>query len=179
MITVRALTEADWPLVEHIYRQGIEDGEATFETDPPSWEQFDESKVQAPRLVAHDEAGTLLGWAAASLVSRREVYRGVVEHSIYVSREARGQGIGRVLLQALIDGAEDAGYWTIQSAIFPENVASIRLHESLDFRTVGRRERIARSARGPHAGTWRDTVLMERRSARNGVEEDREGEPTR
>ena len=170
MISVRELATTDWPSVEEIYRQGIEDGEATFETETPTWEQFDAAKVPAPRLVAVDEDGAILGWAAASLVSHREVYRGVIEHSIYIDRGARGRGVGRILLEALVDAADGAGYWTIQSGIFPENAASIRLHESLGFRTVGRRERIARSTKGPNAGRWRDTVLVERRSTLNGAD---------
>ncbi|WP_345800383.1 N-acetyltransferase family protein [Microbacterium sp. AZCO] len=170
VIPVRELTAADWPAVAEIYRQGIEDGEATFETSPPTWDEFDAGKVAAPRLVAVDADAGVLGWAAASLVSRREVYRGVIEHSIYVDRAAQGRGVGRLLLTSFVEAADAAGYWTIQSAIFPENAASIRLHESLGFRIVGRRERIARSANGPHAGQWNDTVLLERRSAANGID---------
>lgn len=170
MTAVREMTSADWPAVEEIYAQGIEDGEATFEVAPPSWEQFDAGKVAAPRLVAVDADGAVVGWAAASLVSSRDAYRGVVEHSVYISRAARGQGVGRALLEAFVNAAEDAGYWTIQSSIFPENHASLRLHEAAGFRTIGRRERIARSSLGPHAGQWRDTVLIERRSSHNGTE---------
>lgn len=161
---VRAMTPEDWDRVEEIYRQGIEDGEATFETDPPTWAEFDAGRLQVPRLVAVDDDGAVLGWAAASRVSSREVYRGVIEHSVYVDRAARGRGIGRLLLAAFVEAAEAAGAWTIQSSVFPENAASLRLHEAAGFRVVGRRERIARSARGPHAGTWRDTLLIERRS---------------
>lgn len=162
---VRAMTPEDWDRVEEIYRQGIEDGEATFETDPPTWAEFDAGRLQVPRLVAVDDDGAVLGWAAASRVSSREVYRGVIEHSVYVDRAARGRGIGRLLLAAFVEAAEAAGAWTIQSSVFPGNAASLRLHEAAGFRVVGRRERIARSARGPHAGTWRDTLLIERRSA--------------
>lgn len=162
---VRAMTPEDWDRVEEIYRQGIEDGEATFETDPPTWAEFDAGRLQVPRLVAVDDDGAVLGWAAASRVSSREVYRGVIEHSVYVDRAARGRGIGPLLLAAFVEAAEAAGAWTIQSSVFPENAASLRLHEAAGFRVVGRRERIARSARGPHAGTWRDTLLIERRSA--------------
>lgn len=165
MTRVRAMTPEDWDRVEEIYRQGIEDGEATFETDPPTWAEFDAGRLQVPRLVAVDDDGAVLGWAAASRVSSREVYRGVIEHSVYVDRAARGRGIGRLLLAAFVEAAEAAGAWTIQSSVFPENAASLRLHEAAGFRVVGRRERIARSARGAHAGTWRDTLLIERRSA--------------
>ncbi len=161
-VEVRRLEPNDWPDVESIYAQGIADGNATFESEAPSWEQFDASKHSGLRLVAVD-GGAVIGWAAASPVSAREVYRGVVEHSVYVARDRQGQGIGRQLVQALIDAAEVGGVWTIQSSIFPENGASIRLHEALGFRVVGRRERIALMATGPWAGQWRDTILIERR----------------
>nr|WP_288452548.1 GNAT family N-acetyltransferase [uncultured Microbacterium sp.] len=111
----------------------------------------------------------VVGWVAASAVSARPVYRGVIEHSIYVSPAHRGRGIGRTLLARFLDATDAAGYWTVQSAIFPENAASLRLHESAGFRVVGRRERIARSTLGPRAGTWRDTLLIERRSAIAGT----------
>ncbi|WP_127819141.1 GNAT family N-acetyltransferase [Microbacterium sp. CPCC 204701] len=168
---VRELRPEDWPAVEEIYRHGIEDGEATFETRTPAWHDFDAGRVAAPRLVAHDGDGRVAGWAAASAVSSRPAYRGVIEHSVYVHRDARGQGIGALLLDAFIEGADSAGYWTIQSSVFPENAASLRVHERAGFRIVGRRERIAQSLLGPHAGRWRDTVLIERRSARNGRSE--------
>ncbi|MFI8593564.1 GNAT family N-acetyltransferase [Microbacterium sp. NPDC078428] len=165
MADVRAMAEADWPAVERIYAQGIEDGEATFEVTTPSWQAFDAGKLPALRFVAVNERGALVGWIAASPVSSRPAYRGVVEHSVYIDRSARGHGIGRLLLDVFIDAAEDARIWTIQSSIFPENAASLRLHEAAGFRVVGRRERIARSGAGPHAGCWRDTLLIERRSA--------------
>ncbi len=170
MISVRALTPADWAAVEPIYAQGIADGEATFEIATPSWEAFDAGKLPELRFVATDARDAVVGWVAASAVSSRPAYRGVVEHSVYIDRAARGQGIGRMLLAAFVEAAESAGIWTIQSSIFPENEASLRLHESAGFRVVGRRERIARSGAGPRAGQWRDTVLIERRSARNGRE---------
>lgn len=163
MTNLRALEASDWPGVETIYRQGIDDGEATFETETPKWDTFTAAKIASPRIVAV-EGDRLLGWAAASLVSSRSAYRGVIEHSVYIDRDARGRGIGRLLLDAFVAGADAAGYWTIQSSIFPENTASLRLHEAAGFRVVGTRERIARSQRGPHAGQWRDTVLIERRS---------------
>ena len=167
MIGIRPMRASDWDAVARIYGQGIEDGEATFEVEVPSWTSFDESRLPSLRLVA-DDGESILGWAAASAVSTRAAYRGVIEHSVYVAREARGRGVGRMLLSALIDAAEDAGVWCIQSSVFPENAASLALHERAGFRTVGRRERIARSGRGPHAGLWRDTVLIERRSPING-----------
>lgn len=169
MIQTRPMTAADWPAVEIILAAGIAGGEATFETTTPSWKRFDAGKVTDARLVAIDETGTVVGWAAASPTSAREVYRGVIEHSVYIDPAHHGQGIGRLLLDAFLEAADDAGYWTIQSSIFPENTASIRLHESAGFRIVGRRERIARSQLGPHAGQWRDTVLVERRSIINGT----------
>jgi L-amino acid N-acyltransferase YncA len=161
---LREMTAADWPAVERIYAQGIEEGEATFEVATPSWDAFDAGKLPGMRLVAVDEADLVVGWAAASAVSSRPAYSGVVEHSVYIDRDARGNGVGRLLLDALIAAAEDAGIWTIQSSIFPENAASLRLHEGAGFRVVGRRERIARSGTGPRAGEWRDTILIERRS---------------
>ncbi|WP_438353986.1 N-acetyltransferase family protein [Microbacterium sp. CJ88] len=162
----------DWPSVERIYAQGIEEGEATFEVATPTWDVFDAGKIPALRFVAVRDGGEIIGWVAASAVSSRPVYRGVVEHSVYVDRDARGEGVGRLLLEEFIAAAEAAGVWTIQSSIFPENAASGRLHESLGFRVVGRRERIARSGVGPHTGQWRDTVLIERRSSSVGSDAD-------
>ncbi|WP_322410910.1 N-acetyltransferase family protein [Microbacterium invictum] len=168
MISVRAMTASDWPRVEAILAEGIAEGEATFESTTPSWEQFDSGKIAHPRLVAELD-GEVAGWVAASRVSAREVYRGVIEHSVYVDSLFRGRRIGAVLLQAFLDAADAAGYWTVQSSIFPENTASLRLHERAGFRVVGTREHIAQSTNGPHAGQWRSTVLLERRSARNGL----------
>ena len=156
---IRPLEAGDWGAVEEIYAQGIATGLATFETTTPTWEAFTASRLPAHRLVA-DVDGEVLGWAAVSAVSARPVYAGVVEHSIYVRRTARGRGVGMALLNALIDSTEAAGIWTIQSSIFPQNQASLRLHEKAGFRLVGRRERIARRA----DGTWQDTLLIERRS---------------
>ncbi|MCI0156561.1 GNAT family N-acetyltransferase [Leifsonia shinshuensis] len=161
-MNIRALTPADWPDVERIYADGIATGNATFESEPPSWAHFDASKLQVGRLAAVDEDG-VAGWAAVSPVSAREVYRGVVEHSVYVAERARGHGLGRLLLDELIDACDNAGIWTIQSSIFRENAASLRLHEQAGFRVVGHRERIALMTYGPWAGQWRDTILIERR----------------
>jgi len=171
VISTRRLSSVDWPHVERIYAEGIEDGEATFESAAPTWQEFDAGKRADLRLVAVGDDGSIVGWAAASAVSARAAYRGVVEHSVYVARASRGRGVGRILLLALIGAAEDAGVWTIQSSIFPENAASLRLHDATGFRVVGRREAIAMSARGSRAGRWRDTVLVERRSVRNGRED--------
>jgi phosphinothricin acetyltransferase len=141
-----------------IYQAGIDEGNATFETRVPAWAEFSAARLPGHRFVATD-AGDVLGWVAASAVSDRCVYAGVVEHSVYVHPAARGQGVGRRLLDAFIASTEAAGIWTIQSGIFPENAASVALHQTAGFRVVGTRERIGR-----HHGRWRDVVLMERRS---------------
>lgn len=159
MTEIARMTVAHWPEVERIYAEGIATGQATFETEPPTWESFDATKLPEHRFVALDQ-GHVLGWVAASAVSDRCVYAGVVEHSVDVAAEARGQGIGRLLLDALIASTEAVGVWTIQSGIFPENAASVALHRTAGFREVGRRERIGR-----HHGAWRDVILIERRSA--------------
>ncbi|HET7017573.1 MAG TPA: GNAT family N-acetyltransferase [Streptosporangiaceae bacterium] len=141
-----------------IYQAGIAEGDATFETCAPAWEEFDAARLPDHRFVALTE-GAVVGWVAVSPVSRREVYAGVVEHSVYVDPAARGRGIARLLMTTLIASTEAAGIWTIQSGIFPENTASLALHEAVGFRVVGRRERIAQ-----HHGRWRDVLLVERRS---------------
>lgn len=151
------MTPEDWPAVEAIYAQGIATRLATFEISTPSWDDFDRGRLRDHRFVATED-GSVVGWAALSPTSSRDCYRGVVEHSVYVGEDARGRGIGRVLMDALIESADQAGIWTIQTSIFPENAASVALHESLGFRVVGRRERIAQLG-----GVWRDTLLLERR----------------
>ncbi|GAB3913268.1 phosphinothricin N-acetyltransferase [Microlunatus endophyticus] len=163
-VAVRALQADDWPAVRAIYAEGIATGNATFESAPGDWERFDAQKLGVARVVAATADGTVVGWAAVSPTSTRPVYRGVVEHSVYVGDAARGQGVGRQLLEAMIDATEAAGIWTIQSSIFEENTASLALHDRLGFRVVGRRERIGRMSHGPWAGRWRDTILIERRS---------------
>lgn len=167
-MSIRPLLPDDWPAVEAIFREGIDGGNATFETEPPSWGAFDSSRRRDARLVAVDEVGAVRGWAAASPVSSRAVYRGVIEHSVYVATATHGQGIGRALLRALLDATEQAGCWTVQASIFPENAASLALHEREGFRIVGRREAIALMTIGPHAGEWRDTLLVERRGIISG-----------
>ncbi|KZE88418.1 GNAT family N-acetyltransferase [Microbacterium sp. TNHR37B] len=162
-LAVRAMIAADWPYVEPIYREGILSGNATFESETPTWEHFDEGKLRVGRLVTIDPTGAVVGWIAASPVSTRPMYRGVVEHSLYVAASARGHGVGAALLDAFLSDVDAAGIWTVQSSIFPENAASIRLHERAGFRRVGHRERIAYMNHGPWAGTWRDTILVERR----------------
>ena len=162
---IRPMRAADAKGVLAVYQTGLDAGDASFETEAPSWTAFDEAKLPGHRHVAAGEGtGEVLGWVAASAVSRRRAYAGVVEHSVYVSPTARRRGVGAALLQALIDSTEAAGIWTIQSGIFPENVASIRLHQRKGFRVVGTRERIGRQR-----GRWRDVVLVERRSASIGT----------
>ncbi|MFI2708216.1 GNAT family N-acetyltransferase, partial [Nocardioides sp. CER28] len=151
-----------------IYAAGIATGDATFETTPPTWEAFDAGKLPGHRWVALD-GGRVLGWVAVSSVSDRCVYAGVVEHSVYVDPGAQGRGVGRALLAALVASTEAAGIWTIQSGVFPENVASLALHEAAGFRVVGTRERVGRMSAGPYAGRWRDVVLLERRSGLVGT----------
>jgi phosphinothricin acetyltransferase len=142
-----------------IYQAGIDEGNATFETVAPVWEAFDAAKLPEHRFAAVDADGRVLGWVAASRVSDRCAYAGVVEHSVYVHPAARGRGIASALLKALVDSTERAGIWTIQSGIFPENTASLAVHQRAGFRVIGTRERIGR-----HHGVWRDVVLVERRS---------------
>lgn len=164
-LAFRQMTEADWPEVEKIYCSGIATGEATFEpAPPPSWDAFAAGKRQDLMMVAVEPVGWVLGWVAAGQVSTREVYRGVVEHSIYVHDGAAGQGVGSRLLAAFLEKADLSDVWTVQSSVFPSNTASLRLHERAGFRVVGRRERIAQMpVHGPRAGIWRDTLLIERR----------------
>jgi phosphinothricin acetyltransferase len=154
----------DWPLVRAIYQEGIATGNATFETNAPEWRQWDQEHLSTCRLVAR-QGGEVLGWAALSPVSRRPVYAGVAEVSLYVAERARRQGIGQALLAALVARSEEEGLWTLQAGIFPENAASIELHRQAGFRLVGTRERL-----GYLGGRWRDVVLMERRSPKAGVE---------
>lgn len=142
-----------------IYQQGLDGGDASFETVAPAWPAFDAARLPAHRFVAVDADDRVLGWVTVSPTSTRAVYAGVFEHSVYVDRDARGRGVGRRLLDALIASTEAAGAWTIQSGVFPENTASLALHARAGFRVVGVRERIARQH-----GRWRDVVLLERRS---------------
>jgi L-amino acid N-acyltransferase YncA len=159
VVVVVPLERAHWEEVARIYLEGIATGNATFETEAPSWETWDRRHLADHRLVALRGAD-VVGWAALSAVSDRCVYGGVAEGSIYVAASARGRGIGRRLLDELIARSEAAGIWTIQTGIFPENEASLRLHERAGFRIVGVRERIGRLN-----GVWRDVVFLERRSA--------------
>lgn len=154
-----------------IFGEGIATGHATFETTVPDWAGFDAAKLAEHRLVAVED-DRVLGWAAVSPTSSRAVYRGVVEDALYVSEAARGRGVGRALLSALVASTEQAGLWTVTAGVFPENVASLHLHESLGFRRLGVRERLGLMQVGPLAGHWRDVVWLERRS-------DGEGPPRR
>jgi phosphinothricin acetyltransferase len=157
------MTAADGPAVLRIYQAGLDTDQASFETVAPDWEVFDQGKLPAHRFVAVDENDSVLGWVAVSTVSSRPVYAGVVEHSVYVDPTVQRQGVGRRLLRALIDSTEAAGIWTIQSGVFPENVASLRLHEKAGFRVIGVRHHPGRMQRP--GGEWRDVVLLERRSS--------------
>lgn len=153
------MTPADWPAVARIYAAGIASGDATFETATPSWPEWDAAHLTGHRWVAADGSGPVEGFVAASPVSGRCVYAGVVEHSVYVHPACRGRGVGRALLEALIASTEAAGIWTIESGVFPENAASLAVHRAVGFRVVGVRERLGR-----HGNRWRDVVLIERRS---------------
>ncbi|MFE0647246.1 GNAT family N-acetyltransferase [Streptomyces sp. NPDC059534] len=142
-----------------IYRAGIDEGDATFETATPTWAEFDAARLHDHRFAAVDETGRVLGWVAVTQVSGRPAYAGVVEHSVYVRPDARGRGVAAALLRALLESTDAAGIWTVQSGIFPENTVSLAVHARAGFRVIGTRERIGR-----HHGRWRDTVLVERRS---------------
>jgi L-amino acid N-acyltransferase YncA len=169
---IRPLAADDWPAVREIYREGIATGNATFETELPSWEKWNAGHREDCRLVAVElssepEAAAkseVLGWAALSPVSSRRVYAGVAEVSVYVATAARGRGVGKVLLRALVDESEAKGVWTLQAGIFPENTASIALHKRCGFREVGVRRRIGRLG-----DSWRDVLLLERRSLKAGI----------
>ncbi len=164
-VLIRPMRAADAGQVLAVYQAGLDTGQASFEVTAPSWEAFDAARLPLHRHVAVSaETGRVLGWVAASPVSSRCVYAGVIEHSVYVAPGHEGRGIGRALLEALTASSEDAGIWTVQSSVFPENTASLRLHERAGFRVVGVRERV-----GCHHGRWRDTVLIERRSSVAGA----------
>jgi phosphinothricin acetyltransferase len=163
-VEIGRLTKRDWEQVRRIYLEGIATGLATFEVDSPSWESWDAGHLACCRLIAC-EGEVVKGWGALSPVSARKAYAGVAEVSVYVGQEHRGAGLGQALLGALIAESEKSGIWTLQAGIFAENAASLALHARCGFRIVGRRERIARLQ-----GRWRDTILMERRSAVAGVD---------
>ena len=157
-IEIREMAAEDWEPVRAIYLAGIATRQATFETEAPTWTDWNKPHLPAPRLVAVSDE-EIAGWAALSPVSARPVYAGVAEVSVYVGEKMRGRGVGTLLLEALVKESEKIGVWTLQASIFPENAASVSLHKSFGFRQVGTRERI-----GKMKGVWRDTVLFERRS---------------
>lgn len=161
---IRTLIKADWPAVAAIYKEGLDTEVATFETKIPSWKQWDSSHISDCRLVAENE-NIICGWAALSPASRRIVYKGVAEVSIYIAASARGLKVGQRLLSRLISESEKAGFWTLQAGVFPENKASIALHQKMGFRMIGFRERIA-----SRNGKWHDNCLLERRSKIRGID---------
>ena len=156
--TLDIMQDGDWAAVKNIYVEGIATGNATFETEAPEWQDWDGNHLTTCRLVARS-VDQVVGWAALSPVSRRAVYSGVAEVSVYVASDTRGLGVGKALLQELVHRSEESGVWTLQASIFPENAASIAIHKGCGFREVGYRERISTLH-----GRWRDTVIMERRS---------------
>ena len=162
-LTLEKMKSTDWNAVRAIYEEGIATGHATFETEVPEWIEWDRSHLRDCRLVAKARE-QVVGWTALSPVSERCVYAGVAEVSIYITSSARGQGIGKTLLKALIDKSEKVGIWTLQAGVFPENTASIALHKACGFREIGYRSRI-----GQTGDVWRDVVLLERRSAICGL----------
>jgi len=162
-VRIDLMSPGDWPEVCSIYEEGIATGLGTFETKVPSWEEWNAARLPHSRLVARNER--VLGWAALSPVSKRACYAGVAEVGIYITASVRGHGIGRALLQALIESSETNGIWTLQGATIAENTASLTLQERCGFRVIGHRERI-----GKVAGVWHDTILTERRSKKVGIE---------
>jgi L-amino acid N-acyltransferase YncA len=169
MTMIRTMTSDDADAVLAIYQSGIDTGHATFESQAPDWTHFDDGKMPEPRLVALS-GDKLVGWAALSPVSSRCVYGGVGEVTVYVDSTARGGGIGGALLDALIKASEAAGIWTLQSGIFVENTASIKIHEKHGFEHMGIRKALGKMSYGPMAGQWRDVLMMERRSSVVGVD---------
>lgn len=163
-ILIRPMATTDWKSVSRIYAEGIATGYATFETQVPTYDAWDKSHMPSCRIVAVEQE-TILGWAALSPVSSRCVYGGVAEVSVYVEQHSIRKGVGRYLMEALIQKSEKEGLWTLQSGIFPENKGSIRLHEKVGFRYIGKRERV-----GNRDGVWKDNLLFERRSAVVGVD---------
>jgi len=162
--TINEMLPGDWEDVRTIYAEGLATRQATFETEAPSWEAWDARHLPCARLVARKDE-TIVGWAALSPVSSRKAYAGVAEVSVYVAQSQRGTGFGRLLLEALIIDSEEHGIWSLQAAMFSENTGSVALHRRCGFREVGRRERI-----GKLNGVWRDTILLERRSQRIGID---------
>lgn len=158
-VSIAPMIDSDWGAVSAIYAEGLATGQATFQTTVPEWAEWDAAHLSSCRLVARGRDGEIQGWAALSPVSARPAYAGVAEVGIYVAGAARGKGVGRILLAALVSASEQDDRWMLQASIFPENTASLALHASCGFRVLGRRERVAL-----HDGVWRDTLLLERRS---------------
>ena len=167
-VRLATLNATHWDQVHAIYAAGIATGHATFSDTPPTWSTFDADKLPLLRTVALGAEGEVLGWLACVPHSRRLVFVGVIEVSLYVHPHHRRHGVGRALLTNLVTESENAGFWTLQSSVFPENEASIALHTELGFRVIGTRERVGKMTHGPMAGVWRDLVVMERRSERAG-----------
>jgi L-amino acid N-acyltransferase YncA len=163
MVTIDTMLPTDWRQVKSIYEEGIKTGNATFEMSAPEWTTWDKGHLQEARIIAK-EKDNVLGWAALSPVSGRCVYAGVAEVSVYIASAARGKGLGKQLLRKLVEESEANNLWTLQAGIFPENIASIKIHEDCGFRVIGKRERI-----GKMDGVWRDTLLLERRSDKVGL----------
>lgn len=157
-IRIRQMKPSDWENVKSIYEAGIATKNATFDTSAGTWEKWDSDHLTDARLVA-ENSDQIQGWAALSPVSERCVYGGVAEVSVYIANDVQGKGLGTALLDRLIGESEQQNIWTLQAGIFPENKASVKLHEKMGFRIVGTREKI-----GKMDGQWRDVVLMERRS---------------
>ena len=161
---IEQMKSVHWQDVNRIYQQGIDTGQATFEkTPPPGWKDWADKFILKLSLVCLDQ-DQVLGWAAISPTSKRSVYRGVGELSLYVAKEYQGKGAGKKLMESIIRQSEQEGFWTLQAGIFPENKPSLKLHDQYGFRVVGKRERIGKMTFGPHAGEWRDVLLLERRS---------------
>lgn len=157
-VRIQAFTKADWPIISSIYKEGIDTGIATFETELPSWEKWDASHIQPCRIMAI-MVNEVVGWAALSPVSKRAVYKGVAEISIYITSKHQNKGIGKLLLSSLIKKSEEEGFWTLQASIFRENIGSHALHTALGFRTIGYREKI-----GKTQDSWHDNILLEKRN---------------
>lgn len=163
---IKEMTETDWPEVSRIYQEGMDTNLATFQSECPSWNEWNSSHLKDCRLVLTEKVGEVLAWGALTAVSGRCVYAGVAEVSVYVAQSHRGRGVGKALLLELIHCSERSGFWMLQSGIMQDNAASIRLHESCGFRMVGYREKIGRD----RFGNWRNTVLMEKRSANDSFD---------
>ena len=167
MIRIEPMVDADWPAVRRIYQEGIATGDATLEREAPDWDHFDRSHRHDCRLVARLEpGGEVVGWTALTAYSSRRVYSGVSWESVYVAEVARGQGVGRALLSALIDASEAVGLWTLLAGVLADNASSLALHEHVGFRQVG----IQRALGQDRTGRWRDVVLLERRSGSVGID---------